>query len=72
MTTGAEDYTKGFLCAAEGGELPSYSALHYQDYFMTQQTDLEELAEQSGLDVEDFTRCIRAERTTEYAQQAQA
>ncbi len=72
MTKGAEDYTKGFLCAAEGGELPSYCGFYYQEYFITQQANLQELAERAGLDVEDFTRCIRAERTTEYAQQAQA
>jgi protein-disulfide isomerase len=68
----AEAYIKGFFCAAEGGAFGSYAVLHYQNYFVTKNATLSELAERAGLEPEAFRRCAKAPRTTQRAKQAQA
>lgn len=72
LTEGTEEDTRAFFCAHEGGALPSYSVLHYQDYFIVKGSSLQQLAEQAGLDKEAFTTCVRAARTEREVQRSQA
>ena len=44
-----EDYTRAFFCADRQAALPIFGLLHYQNYYLTQNRGLIELAEQAGM-----------------------
>ena len=58
-----EIYTQALFCAYDGGGLPSFLTLHYENYYLQQGRGLREVARRAGIDSEAFNQCLTAPRT---------
>lgn len=58
-----EVYTQALFCAFDGGGLPHFLTLHYQNYYLQQGRGLRELARRAGMNPETFSRCLKAPKT---------